>query len=378
MVQTSLTGRTTKGFTLIELLVVIAIIALLAAILFPVFARAREKARQTQCQSNQRQIAAALQMYVQDHDETFPDSSTLWGAIQVDPGVLVCPTLGKGVANGYTINEDICNMGLGSFSDPSNCALTTDGKLNNSTWKGANNIATDPTDVQPRHSSKAIASFMDGHVAPLAMPFFAALWGASGGAKVAYQLGSNPAGTDMGGSWIIASSATQAGVVGDGYTGDFTLQIGGTTNASTFPAPCAAGSTAGFIVGVNSTPVAPGNTALTANAAVSNMLFGVDVETTAAASFVVNNGTTTINTSGTAASSVCSAIPLAAAAGNIYIERRGSRIEIFDTNSSTTPIYDSNLQVPTITCTKKLYPVIAFTAATGAAANCQLFGYARK
>ncbi len=51
------------GFTLIELLVVIAIIAILAAILFPVFARAREKARQTTCTSNQRQIAASIAMY---------------------------------------------------------------------------------------------------------------------------------------------------------------------------------------------------------------------------------------------------------------------------------------------------------------------------
>jgi len=60
-----------RGFTLIELLVVIAIIAILAAILFPVFARAREKARQTSCSSNVRQLALGLLMYVQDYDETF-------------------------------------------------------------------------------------------------------------------------------------------------------------------------------------------------------------------------------------------------------------------------------------------------------------------
>ena len=59
-----------RGFTLIELLVVIAIIAILAAILFPVFARAREKARQAACQSNLRQIGLALKMYCQDYDET--------------------------------------------------------------------------------------------------------------------------------------------------------------------------------------------------------------------------------------------------------------------------------------------------------------------
>ena len=60
------------GFTLIELLVVIAIIAILAAILFPVFAKAREKARQASCSSNLKQIATGLLMYTQDYDETFP------------------------------------------------------------------------------------------------------------------------------------------------------------------------------------------------------------------------------------------------------------------------------------------------------------------
>ena len=64
--------RDGDGFTLIELLVVIAIIAILAAILFPVFAMAREKARSSMCLSDQRQVSTAMQMYIQDYDERFP------------------------------------------------------------------------------------------------------------------------------------------------------------------------------------------------------------------------------------------------------------------------------------------------------------------
>ena len=73
------------AFTLIELLVVIAIIAILAAILFPVFAQAREKARQTACLSNQKQIALGVIQYIQDYDETFP--SSIYPSVGVVNGV---------------------------------------------------------------------------------------------------------------------------------------------------------------------------------------------------------------------------------------------------------------------------------------------------
>src|SRR5437588_7376558 len=84
--------RRSGGFTLIELLVVIAIIAILAAILFPVFAQAREKARSASCLSNNKQIALAFGMYKQDYDETYPPAvftdpnlGDIWWEIGVGP-----------------------------------------------------------------------------------------------------------------------------------------------------------------------------------------------------------------------------------------------------------------------------------------------------
>ena len=72
LVRSCQPNRLFKGFTLIELLVVIAIIAILAAILFPVFAQAREKARQITCVSNKKQVAMGMLQYVQDYDEQIP------------------------------------------------------------------------------------------------------------------------------------------------------------------------------------------------------------------------------------------------------------------------------------------------------------------
>ena len=89
--------RHSRGFTLIELLVVIAIISVLAAILFPVFAQAREKARAIACLSNQKQIGLALLQYVQDYDETYPQEhpGTSNPAVDDNNGQLESPDYGS-------------------------------------------------------------------------------------------------------------------------------------------------------------------------------------------------------------------------------------------------------------------------------------------
>jgi len=129
--------RKQNGFTLIELLVVIAIIAILAAILFPVFAQAREAARKTQCLSNSKQIGLSAMMYANDYDETLVPAGTRWytagtaGAVvkgdcispgsgtsswvsyvrQLQPytkntGIFTCPDLSSQPCWGYEINTD--------------------------------------------------------------------------------------------------------------------------------------------------------------------------------------------------------------------------------------------------------------------------------
>ncbi|MEO7719178.1 MAG: DUF1559 domain-containing protein [Capsulimonas sp.] len=118
----------TQGFTLIELLVVIAIIAILAAILFPVFAKAREKARQTTCTSNMRQIGLGMVQYVQDYDELYPPvilggniwsgcdaanptACTSWARVIMpyikSDKVFICPS----ETVNATINDDFRNVG---------------------------------------------------------------------------------------------------------------------------------------------------------------------------------------------------------------------------------------------------------------------------
>ncbi len=167
-----------RGFTLIELLVVIAIIAILAAILFPVFAKAREKARQTSCLNNQRQICLAATMYCQDHDEMFPTADNFWGAISLDKGVLICPTKGTKTLNGYLFNGGangfhMSGRALGEIKNPSTAMVTADGVLNTipAGWEDPNggttlvgHAITEAVDETRHGGTFCIFACLDGHV----------------------------------------------------------------------------------------------------------------------------------------------------------------------------------------------------------------------
>ncbi len=166
-----MSNKVKKGFTLIELLVVIAIIAILAAILFPVFAKAREKAYQTTCTSNQRQIAAGIAMYMQDHEENFPtySSDVSWASNlgkYGEPGLYDCPKMeGKGTegAPEYGMNINLMGNSMGNVDSPSDTVLLTDRSAYPKDLSYT--LANFERDVVARHAGNLLLACVDGHVA---------------------------------------------------------------------------------------------------------------------------------------------------------------------------------------------------------------------
>lgn len=176
-----------RGFTLIELLVVIAIIAILASILFPVFAKAREKAYETTCINNQRQLVLGVLTYAQDNDQTLPlpKDWVLASGLTKDPVVFHCPTSSVNAGpgnpdygwNAFTFDKDshgnAIGLGLGEITSPELVEATCDlFQPTNSTynkwtnpWPGS---YTCPMLIKPsayyRHNSGIIISYLDGHV----------------------------------------------------------------------------------------------------------------------------------------------------------------------------------------------------------------------
>jgi len=181
-----------RGFTLIELLVVIAIIAILAAILFPVFAKAREKARQTSCLSNIKQLGLGMLQYAQDYDETLLHYSDhdcsgkhMWWQL-VDPYVKnsqitrcpSVPTVAQGIGVNYahvincgfggTPSGPISGVGLANMQVPSQTMMMADSTSAlvycRVCWPNGPN-ATDTTNRIPldRHNEGINVEYCDGH-----------------------------------------------------------------------------------------------------------------------------------------------------------------------------------------------------------------------
>lgn len=179
-----------RGFTLIELLVVIAIIAILAAILFPVFARAREKARQTNCLSNVKQLSLGCTMYAQDYDECLPrcrnfTTRMLW-LQDILPYVMnqqlyACPSgdpfdwpsAGLNSASrtevnyGFTWDNSRTLAKLAKINNPAETVYIADarGYMFYPEAPGGGPRASLGTGyrIQPRHNGGANLGFVDGH-----------------------------------------------------------------------------------------------------------------------------------------------------------------------------------------------------------------------
>ena len=177
-----------RGFTLIELLVVIAVIAILASILFPVFAKATAKAKQTACLSNVRQLTTALLMFTQDNKNTYPtvdpsDLTKSWaGQLESFVGnrkIYRCPLDDNGdgyvsyVMNGMLVAYDGTGIQTSAVKDPADVGAFVDGTSYKFPESGVLNWSQDShsgsacTYVE-RHS--LCQSYCDGHAEPLNGP----------------------------------------------------------------------------------------------------------------------------------------------------------------------------------------------------------------
>ncbi|OPZ81446.1 MAG: hypothetical protein BWY76_03033 [bacterium ADurb.Bin429] len=169
-----------RAFTLVELLVVIAIILILAALLFPVFARVREKAWQTTCMSNQRQIAMAFQMLIQDNKEYFPGvmgdpDPKVWRADianNADAKLFNCPSTNRGGTPDdpeVAMNFYLYGVAMGDVKEPQKVVVTAD---------ASNGLLEDAGDVDmARHAKGYVASFVDGHVQQFPAASSPVIWG---------------------------------------------------------------------------------------------------------------------------------------------------------------------------------------------------------
>ena len=168
------TDRRRAAFTLIELLVVIAIIAILAAILFPVFSKAREKGRQSNCANNERSLILAALMYSEDYG-TWPPDFAIQPTGGLMPytdgrGVFHCPshdtTFDSSYAwNSYIIGDSGNNIYYtpGSVLQPSKVAAVWDGAGNRGCFYWYNN-GPNSYGISQRHNGYANIGFADGHV----------------------------------------------------------------------------------------------------------------------------------------------------------------------------------------------------------------------
>jgi len=150
-----------KAFTLIELLVVIAIIAILAAILFPVFARARENARRSSCQSNEKQIALGFKQYIQDNNERYPASGG-WNTAILDytksEAILKCPSAAGAGTYDYSYNSLMSGNNENKVNNTASTILVAE-----ATRSGGATAASSAS-ASSRHFDGSNYAFVDGHV----------------------------------------------------------------------------------------------------------------------------------------------------------------------------------------------------------------------